>query len=342
MRTFVVVTALAVSAAGVPDSEQKFQDFLVRHSRNYSSKEEHDAKYAVFVENLRHIASHQEADEGEAVYSHLSPFGDITPEEFSRRHGLRFPADFDFGSLQTAPRLDVGDLPVSFDWREKGAVNDVKDQAQCGSCWAFATVANIEGTAFVTTGKLVSLSEQELVDCDKGEGDMGCNGGLPSQAYQYLIDHKTGLEIEKDYPYRARDGRCKDVSGKNVAFVGSWQAISTDEDQIAASLMQYGPLAIGINAVFMQFYFGGIATYPKVLCNPKQLDHGVAIVGFGHGGLIKQKDYWIIRNSWGPGWGERGYYRIVRGFGMCGLNTMVTTATEVSLSTKSQEASIVV
>merc|ERR1711920_470402 len=177
------------------------------------------------------------------------------------------------------------------------------------------------------TGRLVSLSEQELVDCDRDGDDQGCEGGLPQNAYQYLIEQHTGLEIEGDYPYRARNGKCKDKKKKEVAFVTTWTGISTDEDQIAASLMQYGPLAIGINAKFMQFYSGGIASYRN--CNPQELDHGVAIVGFGSGGLIRKRNYWIIRNSWGASWGENGYYRIVRGYGMCGLNTMVTTVSNV-------------
>jgi len=332
----------AAGAAGFDAHEDKFEEFLATHHKSYSSEVERAAKYAVFVENLEHIASHNMAEQGDAVHSHLSPFADITPAEFARRNGLLSVGQETKGRV-AAPNLDVGDLPVSFDWREKGAVNFIKDQATCGSCWAFATVANIEGAAFVSTGRLVSLSEQELVDCDRGGEDMGCEGGLPQNAYKYLIEHHTGLEIEDDYPYRARNGKCKDKKKKEVAFVTTWTGISTDEDQIAASLMQYGPLAIGINAVFMQFYFGGIATYPKVLCNPSALDHGVAIVGFGFGGLIKKKNYWIIRNSWGPSWGEKGYYRIVRGYGMCGLNTMVTTVSNVSLTVfEEKDVSIVV
>merc|ERR1712190_278156 len=129
----------------------------------------------------------------------------------------------------------------------KGAVNAIKDQKQCGSCWAFATVANIEGVNFLKTQKLLSLSEQELVDCDKKTGDQGCSGGLPSNAFKDMIQNNIGLETEAAYPYTAQNGKCQASSSKEVAFIGGWKAISTDEDQIAAALMQYGPLAIGIN-----------------------------------------------------------------------------------------------
>jgi len=152
---------------------------------------------------------------------------------------------------------------------------------------------------------------------------------LPSNAYKFMISSKTGLELEGAYSYQGKGGTCKATASAEKAFVGGWKQIGTDEDQIAAALMQYGPLAIGINAGPMQMYHGGIADPWKFLCNPSRLDHGVAIVGFG---VESGKDYWVIRNSWGPSWGEKGYYRIVRGKGACGLNTMVTTATDITFS----------
>jgi len=271
----------------------------------------------------------KKAEENSATYSHLTPFADISIDEFSKRNGFRASA---WTPTATAD-LEATDLPTSFDWRTKGAVNDVKNQQQCGSCWAFATVANVEGAAFVATKKLVSLSEQELVDCDKATGDVGCGGGLPSNAFKDMIQNKIGLETESAYPYTAANGKCQAAASKEVAFIGNWTAISTDEDQIAAALMQYGPLAIGINAGPMQFYSGGISKPWKILCNPAKLDHGVAIVGFGEESGTK---YWTIRNSWGPSWGEKGYYRIIRGTGACGVNTMVATATNVQLKSTNE------
>merc|ERR1712146_64637 len=138
---------------------------------------------------------------------------------------------------------------------------------------------------YVENKKLLSLSEQELVDCDKKTGDQGCQGGLPSNAYKDMIQNNIGLELESAYPYTARNGQCKAKKASEKNFV----KISTDEDQIAAALMKYGPLAIGINAIPMQFYRGGVAKPLKILCNPAKLDHGVAIVGFGVDGGEK---YW--------------------------------------------------
>merc|ERR1712045_948731 len=146
---------------------------------------------------------------------------------------------------------------------------------------AFATVANIEGAGFVANKKLLSLSEQELVDCDTKTGDQGCSGGLPSNAYKDMIQSNLGLELESAYPYEAKNGQCKSQASSEKAFISGYVSISTDEDQIAAALIKYGPLAIGINAGPMQMYSGGVAKPWKILCNPKKLDHGVAIVGFG-------------------------------------------------------------
>jgi len=232
----------------------------------------------------------------------------------------------------------VGNLPTDFDWRTGGAVNPVKDQGQCGSCWAFATVANIEGAAFVATGQLLSLSEQELMDCDKAKGtdthgqpfgpNEGCDGGLPEWAYADMIDQQLGLESEADYPYRGSDGKCRVSGTQERAFVGEWTDLSQDEDEIASALMQHGPLALGINSATMQFYDGGVADPASWMC-PPNLDHGVSFVGFGTAGSQK---YWVIRNSWGSSWGEQGYYRIVRGTGACGLNTAATTALNVTVA----------
>jgi cathepsin F len=312
-----VHTSASVSSS---DDRAKYTEWQAAFGSNGGEEE-----FEVFQSNLRLIEQLQ-SDDSSATYSHMTPFANIKPEDFKKRNGYRATQ----GATQ-APLLDTSNLDSSYDWRDHGAVNPIKDQGQCGSCWAFSTVANIEGVGAVETGKLLDLSEQQLVDCDSA--DSGCNGGLPSNAFQYMIDNGMGLEGESAYPYTAKDGSCSASKGQEKAFITAWHQLSTDETQIAAGLQQYGPLSIGINANTLQFYTGGVANPSKILCNPSALDHGVAIVGFGSD---SGSDYWTIRNSWGSSWGEAGYFRMVRGSGACGLNSDVTTATGVSTQTSVQ------
>jgi hypothetical protein len=301
-----------------------FDEFAAAIGRVYLTAAERAHRFAVFTENLEHIAKMKLLDPG-ATYSHISPFADFTVDEFSALNTLT-PQFVDDNQLVRDELHDTSSLPDAFDWVEKGAVNTVKNQGMCGSCWAFSTVANIEGVNFVKMQKLVSLSEQQLVDCDKTgpDGDQGCNGGLPANAFKFMISSGMGLESEAKYPYTGTRGdkKCHAAKSDELVFISGWKQIASDESQMAAALVQYGPLSIGINAGPMQWYMGGIANPWSILCNPKSIDHGVAIVGFGS----EPKQYWKIRNSWGASWGEKGYYRIVRGVNKCGLTSMPTTA----------------
>merc|ERR1712166_1519625 len=173
---------------------------------------------------------------------------DLSPAEFKKMHmGYNPSAKADMPAMISD--LDVTDLADSLDWTQKGAVNAIKDQGQCGSCWAFSTTANLEGAGFVPTGKLVSLSEQQLVDCEKT--DAGCQGGLPTNAFDWMKAGNTGIVSESGYPYTAKGGmfrKCKSAGMKQVTKITDYSVISQNEDQIAAALAQYGPLSIGIDA----------------------------------------------------------------------------------------------
>jgi cathepsin F len=212
--------------------------------------------------------------------------------------------------------------PASHDWRKEGAVGPVKDQGSCGSCWAFSTVGNLEGLNYIKNKQLVQYSEQQLVDCDKK--DSGCNGGLMENAFNYLKE-AGGIMKQSDYKYTARDGTCK-FSKTKVALqiTGYKSAASQDEEEIKSFLYSTGPLAIAINADPLQFYNGGIIDEDSSSCDPQGLNHGVTLVGYGS---ENGSDYWVIKNSWGTGWGEEGYFRMARGKGTCGVNTYVVSAT---------------
>lgn len=343
----VILTVIVVSAEKLPSNnniyqvtenrnlvgvEGKFVSFIKEHGKSYATREEYVRRLGIFTKNLARAVEHQALDP--SAKHGVTPFMDLDEEEFEAlftglKGGFR-----DSGLGGEAKRLDVKGLPKSFDWRDKGAVTDVKMQGSCGSCWAFSTTGAMEGANFIATGKLVSLSEQQLVDCDnkcdlkdKKECDNGCNGGLMTNAYRYLIE-SGGLEEEATYPYTGKKGECRFNLDKVAVKVANFTTIPVEEDQIAAHLVHHGPLAMGINAAFMQTYVGGVSC--PLICSKRRLDHGVLLVGYGAKGFsflrLGYKPYWIIKNSWGKTWGENGYFHLCRGYhGMCGMNNMVSS-----------------
>ncbi|KAJ8925911.1 hypothetical protein NQ315_009763 [Exocentrus adspersus] len=302
-----------------------FHAFIIRHNKTYLSDIEYNYRLKVFKDNLNVINLLNTYELGTGRYA-LNQFADMTAREFSKSHGLRLDlARENETPFANAVIPDI-DLPKEFDWREKGAVTEVKNQGSCGSCWAFSTTGNIEGQYAIKYGKLLEFSEQELVDCDKL--DEGCNGGLMDNAYR-TIEKIGGLEAESDYPYDAEDEKCHfNKTMVRVQLSGAVN-ISHDETDMAKWLVKNGPISIAINANAMQFYAGGVSHPWKVLCNPKNLDHGVLIVGYGvhdYPKFNKTLPYWIVKNSWGTRWGEQGYYRVYRGDGTCGLNQTPSSA----------------
>ncbi|XP_054266042.1 uncharacterized protein LOC128988613 isoform X1 [Macrosteles quadrilineatus] len=304
-----------------------FEEFKRIYNKNYSSEEEHHKRLRIFRANLKKIQTLQDTEQGTAVYG-PNMFADLSENEFKRQYlGLKTgPAPRPSRHHMTPAEIPDVTLPVDFDWRDRGAVTPVKNQGQCGSCWAFSVTGNVEGQWFLRHGKLLSLSEQELVDCDKR--DDGCMGGYMTQAYE-AIEELGGLETEDEYPYEAENESCKFNKTEARATVTSSVNITTNETQIAQWLYKNGPISIGINANAMQFYMGGVSHPLKFLCSKDQLDHGVLLVGFGvHRSTIRHKilPYWLVKNSWGPHWGEKGYYRVYRGDGTCGVNQMASSA----------------
>ncbi|XP_022107495.1 cathepsin L-like [Acanthaster planci] len=305
---------------------QEFEDFRQKFSRRYEKNdEEYVKRYYLFSDNMERVRVYNENERGTATYG-ATKFADLHPNEFKEMYtGLKRTAKSPPQDDLQQAKIPSGPTPASFDWRTRGAVTPVKNQGQCGSCWAFSTTGNIEGQWALAKGNLVSLSEQQLVDCDKV--DEGCDGGLPSNAYQATIK-MGGLETETEYPYKAEDEKCELDKKDITVYINSSVKISSNEEEMAKWTASNGPISIGINAAAMQFYFGGVSHPWRIFCNPKSLDHGVLIVGYGTkpGILWGKNPYWIIKNSWGADWGVNGYYLAYRGDGVCGLNTMCTSA----------------
>jgi len=330
----VVLAILSKPEYDVPKTDHEIRAawklFLDQHHKMYASQEEGAKRFGIFKENLQRIEQlnqqHTHATFG------ITQFADLTPTEFKKTYlSNKFVKPANAAVASEVPKSVIQDLPTQFDWRSKNAVTPVKDQGACGSCWAFSTTGNVEGQWFLAGHKLVSLSEQNLVDCDhecstfesQKTCDAGCNGGLMQNAYQYIIKNK-GIDTEDSYPYAGYDGTCKFKPSTVGATISNWTFISTNEDQMAAYLVAHGPLSIAASAIEWQFYFFGVFDAP---CGT-DLDHGILIVGYGEetdwfGFNIK---YWIVKNSWSSSWGVGGYLYIIRGVGECGLNTYTSSA----------------
>lgn len=257
----------------------------------------------------------------------LNKFADLDSEEFRTKHMGAYAASNP--SYTMAPLKPTGSNPTSVDHRQTGGVNPVKDQGQCGSCWAFSTVASLEFMHWKKSTTLYSLSEQQLVDCasDKQWGNHGCNGGNPVLAYQYV--ESQGIEQEADYGYTAKDGTCKYDKTKVVVYNTGYTQIQHNNGQALEDAVVDRVVTVLVDAQLWSFYNGGI--FNSSMCG-NRLDHGVAGVGYGVD-QASGEQYWIIRNSWGPDWGEQGYIRLLKttqtkNHGMCGVNKQNSYPTE--------------
>nr|CAD7425771.1 unnamed protein product [Timema monikensis] len=292
---------------------EMFQDYMTRYNKNYPSKAEHKRRYHIFRANMKKVDLLQRTEQGTAKYG-ATQFADLTADEFKKKYlGVNPKLKSEDLSPLPAAKIPNIQLPEEFDWRHYNVVTEVKNQGSCGSCWAFSVTGNVEGQWALRRGKLVSLSEQELVDCDTL--DQGCGGGLMFNTYT-AIKNIGGLENEDDYPYEGEGEQCHfDKSEVQVTVAGGVN-ITSNETQMAQWLVKNGPISIAINANAMQFYFGGVSHPWSFLCDPESLDHGVLIVGYGvhtYPLFHKTLPFWVIKNSWGPSWGEQVGNEVMHG-----------------------------
>jgi len=292
-----------VSAYTQVEYQTAFTSWMQTYQKSYTSAE-FQTRFEAFMENMDFIEAWNSNPLAHRVG--LNIFSDLTNAEYQ---------SIFLGTHITVPRSSFvetfeGVLPeaTNLDWTTRGYVTGVKDQGQCGSCWSFSATGAMEGAHFKATGNLVGLSEQNLMDCSTAYGNQGCQGGLMDWAFAYVIANK-GIDSESSYPYTTADGTsCHYNSANNVANIKSYTDVATgNEAALLSALSSVGPISVAIDASQNSFQSYQSGVYYDAACSSTRLDHGVLVVGYGTDDASGNA-YWIVKNSWGTGWGKLGGY----------------------------------
>lgn len=319
MKTALIVCCLLAVAMATPE----WESFKTKFNRKYKNPTEEAFRKKIFLNNKFEIDRHnQRHAEGKSTFTMaINQFADLTTQEFSERYNNYKMVERGNEKVVILPTSkNVGPQAADVDWRDSGCITAIKDQGQCGSCWSFSATGSSEFVNCRATGKLTSLSEQNVVDCSWSYGNLGCNGGLMDSAFDYIIDN-NGVDTETSYPYEESSSlnNCRFTRADVGGTISSYKDILRGrEDQLQSAVdVQAVSVAIDASRISFQLYSSGV--YDEPLCSSSQLDHGVLAVGYGTDGL---SEYWLVKNSWGTSWGIRGYIEMSRNkSNQCGIAT---------------------
>jgi cathepsin L len=303
--------------ASLTEVAEQWAAFKSKHGKLYQNQQEEKMRFSVFQQNLRAIEEHnRQFEAGTTTYTKgINQFTDRTKEEITayfKRQSARRPKLIADSIYEKPVGLKV---PDSIDWRQSGAVSKVKDQMNCGSCYAFAATGVLESYYYLKTNQMLLFSEQQIVDCDPtGNCD---DGGDEGDSLYYVMDY--GIETEDSYPYTARDGKCRYNQDATISDLSISQVVlleEKNEEDLFNAIGSVGPLSVAIDADEIASYSGGV--FSSDSCSKTELNHAVLAVGYGTENGV---DYWIVKNSWSEDWGDNGYFKMRRGTDECGIST---------------------
>ncbi|XP_029640587.1 cathepsin L1 [Octopus sinensis] len=317
LLSFIAVFTF-VSANWIPNDET-WELYKSTFRKEYRNAETENFRRAMWEENANFINKHNlEADMGIHTYwMGMNEYADLSNREFQEMMTGFLPQNRSIETSFISDNLEY--LPRTMDWRQHGYVTRVKNQGSCGSCWAFSATGSLEGQVFKKYGRLISLSEQELVDCSSSFGTKGCRGGFMNNAFRYI--ERYGIESERSYPYHAKKQVCKYDRRKVVTFVSSYINVNKRERALQVAVAGVGPISAAIDTHSNAFRFYKHGIYKRNDCN-HQANHAILVVGYG---TENGQDYWLVKNSWGQRWGDHGYIKMARNYNnMCSIATLAS------------------
>ncbi|XP_065884407.1 procathepsin L-like [Dysidea avara] len=311
----VLATVIGVTIATLDDDWDLWKS---QYTKSYKDAATESVRRLVWEDNWRFVQQHN--SEGHSFEVEMNKYADLTSKEFAKLYLSKINMANSTRIREESSIISKETLPSEVDWRDKGVVTAVKDQGECGSCWAFSATGSLEGQHALNTGNLVSLSEQNLMDCSDKQGNRACEGGLMDYAFKYVVNN-GGIDTEECYPYTADDeSECVYKESCKGATCSRYVDISSgDEGALQTAVANIGPISVAIDASHFSFQLYRNGIYDEEDCSSEDLDHGVLVVGYGED---DDEAYWLVKNSWGETWGNEGYIKMSRNKdNQCGIAT---------------------